>query len=153
MPLVSVLSRGFSKALEDYAGRVHRLAEPLSDAQFWTKPYPYGNSFGHLVLHLTGNLNYYLGAQLAGTGYVRDRPREFAETARLSKEDVLGAFDEAVAVALRAVEVQTTETWGAPYEAENTQLEARFDIVLNCVSHLNHHVGQMIYLTKQLSLH
>ena len=59
------------------AARVHELAAPLTNAQFWQKPFPYGNSFGHLVLHLTGNMNYYIGAQIARTGYVRDRPREF----------------------------------------------------------------------------
>ena len=59
------------------AGVVHELATPLSDEQFWVKPFPFGNSFGHLVLHLTGNLNYYIGAQIAGTGYVRDGPLEF----------------------------------------------------------------------------
>jgi len=50
------------------AGVVRELAAPLSDEQFWAKPFAYGNSFGHLVLHLTGNLNYYIGAQIAGTG-------------------------------------------------------------------------------------
>ena len=56
--------------------RVRELAAPLTQKQFWTKPYPYGNSFGHLVLHLTGNLNYYIGAQIA-------KPDTFA-TARAS---------------------------------------------------------------------
>ena len=56
---------------------MHRLAEGLSDVQFWARPYPYGNSMGHLVLHLTGNLNFYIGREMAGTGYVRDREREF----------------------------------------------------------------------------
>jgi len=36
------------------------------------------NVGGTLVLHLTGNLQHYFGARLAGTGYVRDRPAEFA---------------------------------------------------------------------------
>jgi hypothetical protein len=36
------------------AGWVRDLAAPLSEEQFWTKPFPFGNSFGHLVLHLTG---------------------------------------------------------------------------------------------------
>ena len=56
------------------------------------KPFPFGNSFGHLVLHLTGNLNYYIGTQIAGTGYVRDRDREFTETQHLPKEEVLQRF-------------------------------------------------------------
>ena len=53
------------------AARIRELAAPLTNAQFWSKPFPFGNSFGHLVLHLTGNLNYYIGAQIAKTGYVQ----------------------------------------------------------------------------------
>jgi hypothetical protein len=64
---------GFSKALNNYRGRVHQWALPLDEHQFWSKPFSYGNSFGHLVLHLTGNLNYYLGSQLLNTGYIRNR--------------------------------------------------------------------------------
>ena len=36
------------------AARVRELAAPLSEAEFWRKPYAYGNSFGHLVLHQFG---------------------------------------------------------------------------------------------------
>ena len=64
---------------------VRELAAPLSDEQFWAKPFAFGNSFGHLILHLTGNLNYYIGAQIAGTGYVRDRPLEFSGATRPSR--------------------------------------------------------------------
>ena len=34
----------------------------VAEEQLWTKPFPFGNSIGHLVLHLTGNLNHYIGA-------------------------------------------------------------------------------------------
>jgi hypothetical protein len=36
------------------------------------------NSAGNLCLHLLGNLNTYIGAELAHTGYVRNRDWEFA---------------------------------------------------------------------------
>src|SRR3954447_11713730 len=36
------------------------------------------NSGGTLALHLAGNVQHYIGAQLGHTGYVRDRPAEFA---------------------------------------------------------------------------
>lgn len=35
------------------------------------------NSSGNLVLHIVGGLNYFIGATLAHTGYVRDREQEF----------------------------------------------------------------------------
>ena len=150
MDLSETVSTALADACERYAGRVHTLADGLTDEQFWTKPYLYGNSFGHLVLHLTGNLNYYVGAQIAGTGYVRDREREFTDTSRRPKVDVLKDFRVAVEMVAQTLRAQTAENWSAPYEADNTELNDRFSIVLNCTAHLHHHVGQMIYLEKEL---
>ena len=132
------------------AGAVRDLAAPLSDEQFWTKPFPFGNSFGHLVLHLTGNLSYYIGTQIAGTGYVRDRPREFAETARPPKEEVLKKFDAAIEMVLRTIRSQSAEDWSASYTATGADARDRFDIVLQCATHLHHHIGQMMYLGFEL---
>src|SRR5437879_9009735 len=56
--------------------QLHTWVDPLSAEQIWKRPYPYGNSVGHLLLHLTGNLNYYIGARVAETGYVRERSEE-----------------------------------------------------------------------------
>jgi DinB family protein len=132
------------------AGWVRELAAPLSDEQFWTKPFPFGNSCGHLVLHLTGNLNYYIGAQIAGTGYVRDRPREFSEAARPSKDEVLRKFDEAVEMVVRTIRSQRAEDWPAAYSAVGADVQDRFGIVLACATHLHHHIGQMMYLGFEL---
>src|SRR5580693_7329691 len=83
------------------AARVRELAAPLGEKQFWQKPFPFGNSFGHLMLHLTGNLNYYIGAQIANSGYVRDRAREFTEPNPPSKEEALKGLDHAVAMVIQ----------------------------------------------------
>jgi hypothetical protein len=129
---------------------VRELAAPLSDEQFWAKPFPFGNSFGHLVLHLTGNLNYYIGAQIAGTGYVRDRPQEFVATARPSKESVLKVFDEAVEMVVRTIRSQSAKDWSVAYSAVGVDARNRFEIVLQCATHLHHHIGQMMYLGFEL---
>jgi uncharacterized damage-inducible protein DinB len=126
--------------------RVRELAASLSDAQFWAKPYPYGNSFGHIVLHLTGNLNYYIGAQIAKTGYVRDRPREFTEPNPPSKEEALERLDAAVAMVVETVRAQSQDDWSKAYSAVNTSCSNRLDMVLQCAAHVQHHIGQMVYL-------
>jgi uncharacterized damage-inducible protein DinB len=133
------------------ADKVRELAAPLTDEQFWRKPFPFGNSFGHLVLHLTGNLNYYIGAEVAGTGYVRDRDREFAEPEHAPKQEVLRRFDEAIGVVLRAIRAQSAEDWSKPYTAlREDDAGNRFNIFLRCATHLHHHVGQMMYLCFEL---
>lgn len=126
--------------------RVRELAAPLSEKQFWTKPYPYGNSFGHLVLHLTGNLNYYIGAQIANTGYVREREREFTDENPPSKEAALKALDAVVAMVMETIRGQSSRDWAKEYSAVGTNCGNRLDIVMQCAAHMQHHIGQMIYL-------
>jgi hypothetical protein len=133
---------------EEHA-RVRGLVEPLSEARLWTKPLPFGNSPGHLLLHLAGNLNYYIGAQVAGTGYVRDRDREFSETARPTKADVLARFDAAIAMVLETLAAQSPEDLLAHYEGvREPEAHTRLDIFVRCATHLTHHVGQFVFLSK-----
>jgi uncharacterized damage-inducible protein DinB len=129
---------------------VRELAAPLSDEQFWAKPFAFGNSFGHLALHLTGNLNYYIGTQIAGTGYVRDRPREFSEAAQPSKTEVLKRFDQAIEMVVDAIDRQSAEDWAREYTAGGADARNRFEMVLQCATHLHHHIGQMMYLGFEL---
>jgi len=148
--LTATIAAGLETRYKKLGGAVRDLAAPLSDEQFWTKPFPFGNSFGHLVLHLTGNLNYYVGAQIAQTGYVRNRRQEFSETARPSKEEVLTKFEEAIAMVLRTIRSQSPEDWSAAYTAAGSDAHDRFDMVLQCATHLHHHIGQMMYLAFEL---
>ena len=129
--------------------RVYELAAPLSNAQVWKKPFPYGNSFGHLVLHLTGNLNYYIGAQIANTGYLRDRPREFNDPNPPSKEEALQRFHETVAMVIATIGKQSPEDWSADYSAIGTNCRNRLDMIIQCAAHMQHHIGQMIYLVSE----
>jgi hypothetical protein len=144
--LKSTMATDLAARYQKLAGVVRELAAPLSEEQFWGKPFTFGNSFGHLVLHLTGNLNYYIGAQIAGTGYVRDRPLEFSEAARPSKADVLKKFDQAIEMVLGAIVNQSAEDWSKEYSAAGADARDRFEMVLQCATHLHHHVGQMMYL-------
>ncbi len=136
------------EALEKLRNDVRELAEPLSDARFWTKPIEPGNSVGHLVLHLSGNLNHFVGAQLGSTGYVRDREREFTETRVPSKAQALGKLDDAVATFRRVVSGLSADQLAAPHP------ESRFGLVMNALTHLLAHFalhrGQMSYIVRLL---
>ena len=148
--LKSTIASGLTARYRKLAGVVRELAAPLSDEQFWAKPFPFGNSFGNLVLHLTGNLDYYIGAQIAGTGYVRDRPLEFSQAARPSKAEVLRKFDEAIEMVLGAIGSQSADDWSKEYTAVGADARERFHMVMQCATHLHHHVGQMMYLGFEL---
>jgi len=145
--LNETVGSGFAARYEELGTRIQELAAPLNNQQFWSKPFAFGNSFGHLVLHLTGNLNYYIGAEIAGSGYVRDRDREFAESTPPSKEEVMKSFAEAVAMVASTARSQSAEDWDKFYKAvREDDAENRFNIFLRCATHLHLHSGQMIYL-------
>jgi len=150
--LNETVADGLAAYYEYVAAQLHKSVDPLSNERFWRKPYPYGNSIGHLVLHLTGNLNYYIGARVAETGYVRDREREFTDKQPPSKEQALRGFDGTIATVVATIRKQTAEDWGKAYAAEREpEARDRMQIFIRCAGHAYHHVGQMVYLTRELA--
>ncbi|HLX83745.1 MAG TPA: DinB family protein [Terriglobales bacterium] len=144
--LKSTVASDLTARYKKLAGWVHELASPLNEEQFWAKPFAFGNSYGHLVLHVTGNLNYYIGAQIAGTGYVRNRPLEFSDPSNAPKAEVLKKFDMAIAMVLATIESHSEDDWSKPYTGTGADARDRFDMVVQCATHLHHHIGQMMYL-------
>lgn len=132
--------------LEKLRDEVRKLAEPLSEREFWTKPLEPGNSVGHLVLHLTGNLNYLVGARLGGSGYVRDREREFTEAQVPAKADSLAKLDDAVATFRRVVSGLSAEQLAAPHPEERLGLVLHG--LMHLVAHFALHRGQMSYIAR-----
>lgn len=151
-PLTQTISAGFAGEYRARAADLHRWVDPLSEEQFWRNPFSYGNSIGHLVLHLTGNLSYYIGARIAETGYTRNRDLEFTESRHLSKMDLLHKFDDTIAMVIATIEKQTDLDWTKPYSAEREpEARDRFTAVLHCATHLYHHIGQINFLSRELT--
>jgi len=138
------------EALEKLRDEVRNLAEPLTEAEFWSKPLDPGNSVGHLVLHLSGNLNHFVGGHLGGTGYVRDREREFTETRLPSKAEALRTLDDAAATFRKVVSGLSAAQLAEPHP------EARFGAVMSALTHLLAHFalhrGQMSYIARLLHM-
>jgi len=132
--------------------QTHQWVDPLSEEQLWHRPFAHGNSVGHLLLHMSGNLNYYIGARVADTGYQRERDREFTEPVPQPKAEVLGAFDRTIAMVIDTIRKQSDEDWLHPYAAVGEpDCHQRFSIFLRCAGHAYHHVGQLIYLARELN--
>jgi len=150
--LSSVVASTLASYYEEVRDKVHTLVAPISTEQLWTRPYPYGNSIGHLLLHLTGNLNNYIGARIAKTGYVRNRPLEFTDATKHPKEQVLANFDAVIAMVVATIRKQSGEDWSAPYsDPTEPRTNTRFACFMRMAAHAYHHTGQIIYLVKELT--
>ena len=149
--LSDLLSSGFIRYFAFLSRRVHDLMSNLSEEEIWRNPYGYGNSFGHLMLHVTGNLNYYIGANISGTGYVRNRNLEFSTEKRPSAEELLQSFDEAVAMVKDTARNLDETGWaeGSIDSSLDDNDLNHFETLMTCAGHLYHHIGQMIYINKE----
>ncbi len=67
-----------------------------------------GNSAGNLCLHLIGNLNAYIGAEIGKTNYVRNRPIEFT-LKDISKAELIDNIEKIKRVIAAALENLTDE--------------------------------------------
>lgn len=144
--MANAVKAALAGELEVLRDQLKTLAEPLSEEQFWKKPLDPGNSFGHLVLHLTGNLSHFAGARLGGTGYIRDREREFTEPSPPSKAEALARLDEAVVLYRRVVESLPVERFSEPHP--DAQMGTVANSLVRLLGHFALHRGQMSYIAR-----
>lgn len=122
------------------------------DASLWATPPGIGNSAGTLALHLAGNIRHFIGAQLGGTGYVRNRDHEFAAR-DLSRADVAAQLEQAIAT------VRETLGGGRPIDLTGQFPEVvggKYHVVtgdwlIHLATHLAFHMGQIGYLRRFLT--
>ena len=110
------------------------------------------NSAGNHCLHLVGNLNTYIGAEIGKTGYIRNRDAEFSskgveqsvliqmasETMKTVKESLLN-FNPALLHTEYPLLVFDTKT---SYEF----------FLIHLATHLNYHLGQINYHRRLLDV-
>jgi len=132
----------FSRDLERVAQEI--TAFP-SDEALWRTAAGVTNSAGNLALHLEGNLREYIGRQLGGLAYTRQRPFEFSATG-LTRVEVAQRIDDVRHIIPAALA-------GAPMDElfpENVlgpPLSTR-QFLLHLLGHLNYHLGQIDYLRR-----
>jgi uncharacterized damage-inducible protein DinB len=146
--LVAMSRTALTEELEQLRDGVREVAGPLSEKEIWMKPIEPGNSVGHLILHLTGNLNHFVGAQLGGSGYVRDREREFTESNLPSKEVILANLDQAVATFRKVVSGLSADQLAARHP--ESRFGSVFNTLVHLVAHFALHRGQMSYIVRFL---
>ena len=115
------------------------------DKSLWQTVPGLSNTGGTLVLHLAGNLRHFIGAQLGGTDYVRDRASEFSllglSRGRLFQE--VDATHNEVAEALEQLDsIHLAEPYPLQFDGETRSVGL---VLLQMSSHLAYHLGQLNY--------
>ena len=52
----------------------------------------------------------------------------------------------------QTIRAQSPEDWSADYSGVGSDARNRLEMVIQCAAHMQHHIGQMIYLNCQWQL-
>jgi uncharacterized damage-inducible protein DinB len=116
-----------------------------SENQLWAIDKNISNSAGNLCLHLIGNINTYIGAELGKTGYIRDRPLEFS-LKDIPKSELISKIDATILVVNNALDSLTEADLEAIYPQIVFEKEMTTGYFLVHLStHLAYHLGQINY--------
>ena len=116
-----------------------------SDAALWTVVPGITNAGGTLALHLTGNLQYFIGAVLGGVAYRRDRDAEF-NTKGLSRAELMDRVDQTMAALSRTFTALSDSVLTGRYPEPVAKVRVSTgDFLVHLLSHLAYHLGQIDY--------
>lgn len=108
------------------------------------------NSAGNLCLHLIGNLNAFIGAELGKTGYVRNRELEFS-TKHIARNELIQNIEATQDVVRNSLAILSEEELSADYPLivfKNKMTTGWF--LVHLATHLNYHLGQINYHRRLL---
>lgn len=145
------ISKARALLTADYLPKIERCLELLGDDQIWWRSNSESNSIGNLVLHLSGNARQWIVSGVGGANDVRARSQEFAERSLIPRDELLKRLRETVADAndvLRLLDPATLLEQRRIQGCDVTLLDAIFHVV----EHFSMHAGQIIYITKLLSV-
>ena len=124
---------------------ISELQQYPNEAAVWKLDGEIKNTAGNLALHLTGSLNHFIGAVMAGNGYVRNREAEFSET-NVSRDKIIAGLVNTKEMIQNFISGQTPEFYTAifplPTFGDN---RTNHYVLLQMVAHLNYHLGQINY--------
>jgi hypothetical protein len=154
MEKTETMSAG-NELAELFSRDIDRLMRELTafpnEAALWQRLPGISNSAGNLTLHLEGNLREYIGRQLGGVAYDRQRDLEFSSSG-VSVDELVRRVGEVkdlipgIVAGLSDAGLDATypqEVLGAPITTRK--------FLIHLQGHLNYHLGQIDYLRRILT--
>jgi uncharacterized damage-inducible protein DinB len=145
--LLEILIKIFNRDLNKLKTEVQLYK---SETNLWLVHKDVANSAGNLCLHIVGNLNTYIGAELGNTGYIRQRDLEFS-LKHISRDVLLKQVDDTIIMIEKTLNKLSLEDLDKEYSLlvfkEKTTTEY---FLVHLVDHLSYHLGQINYHRRLL---
>ena len=141
--LIALFERDLTKLKEE-------LQAYKTEENIWKIQAGILNSAGNLTLHLIGNLNAFIGAEIGKTNYVRNRPLEFSDK-YVPREKMIADIEATIQTIRAALLTLKPEDYQKEYPIlvfeEKTSTEY---FLIHLAVHLGYHLGQVNYHRRLL---
>lgn len=140
--MLESLSKLYDRDLQKLSNEIEAYQ---NEVDLWLIKSEINNSAGNLCLHLIGNLNHYIGHQLGGTDYVRNRPLEFSDK-DVSKAILIERIEATRTILKQILPNISSETLAKNHTEEfSGGNDTNEFFLIHLLSHLNYHLGQVNY--------
>jgi uncharacterized damage-inducible protein DinB len=121
-----------------------------SEESIWEIDKNISNSAGNLCLHLVGNLNTYIGAELGKTGYIRNRELEFS-LKNIPRKELIEKVKSTMKTIDSTLDKLSQEDLEKDYPTEVLGYKMTTGyFLIHLLSHLDYHLGQINYHRRLL---
>ena len=147
--LVSILKTLFERDLNRLQNEIKLYK---NEKNLWIVDKHIANSAGNICLHIIGNLNGYIGAEIGNTNYVRNRPIEFT-LKDISKAELIDNIEKTKMVIAAVLDKLTTEHLEKEYPILVFEYKTSTGyLLIHLTTHLTYHLGQINYHRRLLDV-
>jgi uncharacterized damage-inducible protein DinB len=141
--LKSLFKRDLTKLREE-------IESYQKESNLWLVEGSIANSAGNLCLHLVGNINGFIGAQIGETGYIRQRDLEFSSK-DVPRAELVKKIKDTIPMVDGVLDSLTPEQFEATYPIEvfGHPMSTEYFLV-HLATHLTYHLGQINYHRRLL---
>jgi uncharacterized damage-inducible protein DinB len=123
-----------------------------NEENLWIIDKSIANSAGNLCLHLIGNINHFIGAQLGSTGYIRHRELEFS-LKDVPRAELIEKIEATIAMIDSVLPQLSEEDVKKEYPLVVFESKMTTDyFLIHLVAHLDYHLGQINYHRRLLAI-
>src|SRR6266446_3652242 len=144
------IARSQHHLAEDFLPKIERCLGQLTDEQIWWRANEQSNSIGNLLLHLSGNVRQWIVCGLGDATDSRDRDSEFAQRTQIPRAELFERLKRTVNEAVATLARLDPDKLLEKHRIQGLEVSA-LEAVLHVVEHFSMHVGQILYVTKQLT--
>src|SRR6185312_14992875 len=120
------------------------------ERNLWVIEGSIANSAGNHCLHLIGNINGFIGAQIGKTGYIRQRDLEFS-LKNVPRAELIEKIEDTVVMVDSVLDTITAKQFEAEYPVPvfGHPMSTEY-FLIHLATHLTYHLGQINYHRRLL---